>query len=87
MGDKILHHVAHAVDGSRKHDYVSIASRFGEIPGAFVDGPESLRGALVIEVGIESDHLQRPATVDLSLLGPAAQGEADRTADQPQPDN
>ena len=87
MRDKVLHDVAHAVDGSRKHDNIGIASRLGEIPGALVDGPEFFRGALMVEIGIEADHLQRLAPVDLSLLGPAAQGETDRTADQPQSDN
>ena len=32
--DKILHHVAHAVDGGRKHDDIGLASRLGKIPSA-----------------------------------------------------
>ena len=84
---KILHHVPHCVDGGRKHDHVGIASRLGQIPSAFVDGPEFFRGALVVEIGIEADDFERLAPVDFPLLGPPAQGEADRTADQSQPDD
>ena len=72
MRSKILHDVAHGIDGSGEDDDIRVASRLGQIPGAFVDRAQFFRGALMVEIGIEPDHLERLAAVDFSLLGPAA---------------
>jgi hypothetical protein len=81
--NQILHHVAHAVDRGRKHDDIRLASRLGEFPSALVDSSEFFRGALVVEIRIEADDFERLAPIDFPLLGPPAQGQANRTADQP----
>ena len=83
----IAQQLLHFADGCAEHDDVCAFDRVGQAPFGLVDRSYFLGIALLLEVRVEADDLERGGARFRLVRRPAPEAETDRSADQAQSDD